>query len=447
MENIWSISEPKLPLFKRFLIMASVKYRLKSNAKKDKYTIYLYLSYGRGNMFEVKSGFSIEPKDWQIKSGFPKQNNAECKELFLNLKKLESFIHDSINTANSRGESIDKFWLERKIKECFNRVEKTDSDVFVNHLQYIIDTAPNRNVIGKKSLGLSESRVKGYRTFLGIIQEFQNQTRKTIRLTEISNQFVEEFKNWLLCEQAFSVSYAGKQIDNLKAVCNDAERLGLPAHPHAKHIVSFTESDEDRYIITLTPEEIKKIYETPMPNNYLENAKKWALIGFELGQRGEDLLSVSQKSIRYMDGLLMVDVHQQKTKKDVSVAVMEPEVIEIIEQDMPHSISIQKLNKYLKDVCKLAGLTDETEGYKIVKLADKPKRKVFGKFPKYELMASHSFRRSFATNRYKHFSTPVIMGITGHSRESDFLKYINKQADKDDNARLYAMQWKQMKQA
>jgi hypothetical protein len=39
------------------------------------------------------------------------------------------------------------------------------------------------------------------------------------------------------------------------------------------------------------------------------------------------------------------------------------------------------------------------------------------------------------------------MGITGHSRESDFLKYINKQADKDDNARLYAMQWKQMKQA
>lgn len=427
--------------------MATVKFRLKNSAKKEKQTIYLYLSYGRGKMYEVKSGFNIEIENWQEKKGFPKQTNHENKILHQNLKTLEAFIHDSINNANTKGELIDKYWLERKIKECFNRVEKTDSDVFVNHLQYIIDNASNRKVSGKKSLGLSESRIKGYKTFLGIIQEFQKQTRKTIRLTEISNQFVEEFKNWLLSDQIFSVSYAGKQIDNLKAVCNDAERLGLSTHPHAKHIVSFTESDEDRYIVTLTPEEIKKIYETPMPNNYLENAKKWAMIGFELGQRGEDLLNVSEKSMRYMDGLLMIDVHQQKTKKDVSIAVIEPEVIEIIEQEMPHAISIQKLNKYLKEVCKLAGLTDETEGYKVVKLTDKPKRKVFGKFPKYELMASHSFRRTFATNRYKHVSTPVIMGITGHSRESDFLKYINKQADKDDNARLYAMQWKQMKKA
>ncbi len=429
--------------------MATVKYRLKSNAKKDKLPIYIYLSYGRGNMFEMKTDFLVKPDDWQVKSGFPKQkkDDAKLRNLFTDLKKLENFIQQAINDANSKGELIDKFWLKRQIKECFNRVEKTDSDVFVNHLQYIIDNAANRQVKGKKSLGLSESRVKGYRTFLSIIQEFQNQTRKTIRLTEISNQFLEDFKNWMLCEQAFSISYAGKQIDNLKAVCNDAERLGLPIHQHAKHIVSFTESDEDRYIVTLTPEEIIKIYETPMPNNYLENAKKWAMIGFELGQRGEDLLSMSQENIRYMDGLLVVDIHQQKTKKDVSVTVMEPEVREIIEQDMPHSISIQKLNKYLKEICKLAGLTDETEGYKIVKLDDKPKRKVFGKFPKYELMASHSFRRSFATNRYKHVSTAVIMGITGHSRESDFLKYINKQADKDDNARLYAMQWKPMRQA
>jgi len=426
--------------------MATVKFRLKNSAKKDKQTIYLYLSYGRGKMYEVKSGFNIEVENWQEKKGFPKQTNHENKIIGQNLKTLEVFIHDSINSANSKGELIDKYWLERKIKECFNRVEKTDSDIFVNHLQYIIDNASNRKVIGKKSLGLSESRVKGYKTFLGIVQEFQNQTRKTIRLTEVSNQFVEEFKNWMLCDQAFSVSYAGKQIDNLKAVCNDAERLGLPTHPHAKHIVSFTESDEDRYIITLTPEEIKKILETPMPNNYLENAKKWALIGFEIGQRGEDLLNVSQKSIRYMDGVLMVDVHQQKTKKDVSIAVMNPEVVKIIEQDMPHTISIQKLNKYLKEICKLAGLTDETEGYKIVKLTDKPRRKIFGYFLKYELMASHSFRRTFATNRYKHFPTPVLMEITGHSREYDFLKYINRQVDKDNNARLYIMQWKQMMQ-
>ena len=424
--------------------MATVKFRLKSTVKKDKHTIYLYLSYGRGNMFEVKSGFSIEPNDWQYKLGFPKQNDAENKVLHSDLKKLESFIHDSINSANSKGELIDKFWLERKIKECFNRVEKTDSEVLVNHLQYIIDNAHSRKVSGKNSLGLSESRVKGYKTFLAIVTDYQKVSGKTIRLTEINNIFVEEFKNWLLNVRKYSVGYTGKQIDNLKAVCNDAERLGILTHPNAKNIESFTESDEERFIVTLSFEEIKSIYDTPMPSNYLENAKKWMLFGVELGQRGEDLLNVTQKSIRYLEGRLTVDVHQKKTKKDVSVAIMKPEIIDILENNIPHKISLQKFNKYIKDVCEITGLTELTEGYKLIVDKDKNRRKVFGTYPKWELMASHSLRRSFATNYYKRISTPVLMAITGHSRESDFLKYINKQADKDDNAKLFAMQYTQM---
>jgi len=35
------------------------------------------------------------------------------------------------------------------------------------------------------------------------------------------------------------------------------------------------------------------------------------------------------------------------------------------------------------------------------------------------------------------------MQITGHTKESTFLKYINKQVDRDDNAKLFAMQFKQ----
>jgi integrase len=422
--------------------MATVKYRLKSNAKKEN-TIYVYLSIGRGKLFEVKSGFFIDANDWQIKSGFPKQTTQENKNLSTDLKDLESYILKSVNIANSKGELIDKYWLERKIKDCFNRVEKTDSDVFVNHLQYIINNAHNRKISGKNSLGLSESRIKGYKTFLRIIMEFQQSKGKTVRFSEINNMFVEEFKNWLLKNKSYSVGYAGKQIDNLKAVCNDAERLGVSTVTNAKNIESFTESDEDRYIVTLSFEEIQSLYNTLMPNNYLENTKNWMLIGFELGQRGEDLLNVTQNSIRYIDDLLTVDVHQQKTKKDVSVVIMKPETVEILENKIPHKISLQKFNKYIKEVCEIAKLNELTEGYKLVVNESKQRRKVFGKYPKWELMASHSLRRSFATNYYKLISTPVLMGITGHARETDFLKYINRQVDKDDNAKLFAMQYNQ----
>ena len=43
--------------------------------------------------------------------------------------------------------------------------------------------------------------------------------------------------------------------------------------------------------------------------------------------------------------------------------------------------------------------------------------------PKYELIASHSFRRSFASNYYKIIPTPILINTTGQSKESMFLKF------------------------
>ncbi len=428
--------------------MATVKFRLKSTVKKDKHTIYLYLSYGRGNMFEVKSGFSIEPQDWQYKLGFPKQNDAENKVLHSDLKKLESFIHDSINSANSKGELIDKFWLERKIKECFNRVEKKDSEVLVNHIKHIIDNAHTRKVQGKKGLGLSESRVKGYKTFLTIILNYQKKQKKTIRLTEINSSFEENFKNWLLVDKAYKTNYAGKQIDNLKAVCNDAERLGISVHPYAKNLQSFSESESDRNIITLSFEEQELIANTVMPSASLENVKKWLLIGCSFGQRGNDLLNYSVENIRKEEDYYLVDVWQEKVYKWVTVPIMYESIANIVLNERPYKISSQKMNVYIKKVCQIAGIDNLTKGgvTNVIKVDEqtKIKRKVDGLYSKWELVTTHSFRRSFATNYYKWIPTPILMGITGHTRESDFLKYINKQADKDDNARLFVMYHKQM---
>ena len=423
--------------------MATVKFRLKSNAKKEN-TIYVYLSMGRGKMFEVKTGFSIEPQDWVIKTGFPKQNNPINKNLFADLKSLESHIHDSINTSNAKGEFIDKFWLERNIKECFNRVEKKDVEILINHIQEIIDNAHSHIVKGKSGIGLSESRVKGYKTFLGIIIKYQNHIGKTIRLTEINNRFVVDFTNWMITKQKFSTNYAGKQIDNLKAVCSNAERLGISVNPFAKNIQSFSESDKDRYIVTLSKEEQKQIIETVMPTESLENVKKWIIIGCNLGQRGEDLLNFKIKDCREQNDYMLIDVYQTKTKKWVTVPIMEKNIANIITSDKPYQISLQKMNKYTKEVCKIAGIDTLTEGWTINVDEKKVKRKIFGKYPKWQLISTHDFRRSFATNYYKKIATPILMGITGHTRESNFLQYINKQADKDDNALLFAIQYKQM---
>jgi hypothetical protein len=58
----------------------------------------------------------------------------------------------------------------------------------------------------------------------------------------------------------------------------------------------------------------------------------------------------------------------------------------------------------------------------------KLKRKVDGEFEKWQLITSHVCRRSFATNFYadQKYPTALLMNITAHSTEKQFLEYIGK---------------------
>ena len=49
-------------------------------------------------------------------------------------------------------------------------------------------------------------------------------------------------------------------------------------------------------------------------------------------------------------------------------------------------------------------------------------------------------RRSFATNFYGKIETPLLMNITGHSKESTFLTYIGTHQNKDTMADLFMKQ-------
>jgi integrase len=70
--------------------------------------------------------------------------------------------------------------------------------------------------------------------------------------------------------------------------------------------------------------------------------------------------------------------------------------------------SCPELNKYLKD--------EITKGGK--------KRRIRKK--KYEMIGTHTGRRSFATNFYSSGKIPIgqILAITGHKKESTFFSYI-----------------------
>lgn len=415
--------------------MATVNFRLRSKANKN-VSIKVYLSLGRGNVIEMNTGFTINPKDWSNDTDRPKQNNTENKLIFNNLKKLESFIFNNLNTDLGNSILIDSFWLDSKIIECFNRIEKIDTGLIVNFLQEIIDNASTRKVKVKGGFkyGISKSRENSFESTKNILKEYQNKTKKSIHFIDINQALIDKFERWLLKTKLYAVNTTSKHIANIKTVCIEAENKGIQVNTYAKQITIASESDDDRFIQTLSFEELETIRTADITSEAYNNARKWILLGCEFGQRGQDLINITKDNIRYKGGNLYLDLVQQKTKKAVTIPVIAPHVIDIIENDFPYKISTQKLNLYIKKVCEIAEINVMTEG----KIYDsKTKRKELKFYEKHKLMTTHSFRRSYCSNYYKKIPTPVLMAISGHQKESVFLKYINKPEDKDANADLF----------
>ena len=100
--------------------MATVKYQLLSESENA--PIYLRLSVRRGITPRAKTGMYISPKNWSTTSNFPKTTSATNKKLKSDLQKLETYILDEINSATSKGITINTAWLKHSINLHFGHV-------------------------------------------------------------------------------------------------------------------------------------------------------------------------------------------------------------------------------------------------------------------------------------------------------------------------------------
>lgn len=236
------------------------------------------------------------------------------------------------------------------------------------------------------------------------------------------------FVRWLLEEKQFSQNHAGRLIATFKTLALDAKRNGLPVHPALKNVSGFAQSQQERVINILTFDDLEKIKQVSLPT-HLDNARRWMVIGFWLGQRVSDLLPLEPYQLRDApNGGLYFDIHQQKTAKKVTVGVIDPTALNILRHNYPRKLYASRFNKYLKLVLKEAGINQMVKGYKF---NPHTQRKEMGLFPKYSVIASHDLRRSFATNFFGKIPTPILMNMTGHTREATFMRYIGRDRNRD----------------
>ena len=398
--------------------MASIKLQLQSKSKNA--PIYLRLSIKRGFYLKRKTGLNINPKNWSDATGLPKQNNPINKNLTSNLRNLTNTILQNLNDANSNGIEVNGDWLSYRIDLYFNRVQEIgkESNILTDSIQRIINTASTRKN-GKGGIGLSVSRINAYKGLKKIIGKYQTETKTILKVKDINLSFVSKFTEFMQ-KQNYANGNTQKKISDIKSVCLDAQLRGIETSTQLKNVTGIKTKND--YIVYLTETELEQIEETEFKRDALINAKRWLLLGAMIGQRGNDLLNLNENNITHRRDLQLIELTQQKGNKNV-VIPFSPQMETLLQYGFPYKISIQKFNKHLKDICKIAKIDTVTEGYKYV---TEVKRRVLGKYPKHELITSHDLRRTFASNNYGQMPTPLIMSITGHSTEKTFLNYIGK---------------------
>lgn len=400
--------------------MPTIKYLLQS--KSEISNIYIRFSIDKQTAPKRKTGFVVNPKDWSVTKSQPLPKNEDLKALKFKLDQLSIYIESSFNQSVSNGTEINGVWLQKQVDIFNKKVVVVDLDILTNYISKYISDAPYKQN-QKKELGLSDSRIKAFENFKNIIERIENEefNRNKITINQVNIPFADMFKKWLI-EQGYSINYAGKNTDNLKTICFDAEKNGIEVSSQLKNIKSMSVNKATEDIIYLNYKEQSLIRNVNLEREALKNTRKWLLLGCYLGQRGGDLLNITEKNITVSNGRHMIELKQEKTGKLVVIPLLQ-EAIDIIKSGFPYKISSAKFNEYLKDLCKISKIDTPTKGR--VKTKQRGAT-IIKTLPKHELISSHVCRRSFATNYYGLIPTPMLIGITGHGTEQMFLKYIGK---------------------
>lgn len=408
--------------------MATIKYLLQS--KSENAPIYLRLSLGRNKLFKRKTSLSINPKNWS-ETNQPKQTTVENKNLASQLRKLKDFILDEVNNANTKGIEINGDWLQNKIDLHFNKFDVVELDYLTEYGKYFLKNLKYKTNDKTKKIGVTLATQKKYQTIVNKLIAFDKKNKVRTKLTDVNLKFRIELIDYFTEIDKLSDNTIGRYLKFVKSICLDAEKNSFKVSPQLKDFMGFS-IDAPKVILTL--EEIEQIKNTKFVNENHEVAKDWLIIGCFTGQRVSDLLRMNTNFIKHIQDYDFIVLTQQKTKKLVQIPI-HFEVQEVLNKrngEFPpifsNNIDSSKamFNRYLKQICKIAGIDRMVKGNKFDEVK---KRYIGGVYPKYELAASHICRRSFASNHYASelYPTPILMNITAHKTEKMFLTYIGKE--------------------
>ncbi len=374
--------------------------------------VFMQVSYNGNRIRRPVQGVRINPKHWVSDKGrVKKPSKTEVDNNYQEFNTRLDEIQGRINEANkyiliNKVRLTEKFILDWLYKENSIQIsKKVFEPIFDEYLNAIRPNSAERTILGKTT-------VKNF------ILAYQEAKKTELHLSDFDQDFFEKIRAYAYDDKKVGANYFAKITTTLKTFLYWAVDKGYTDNLRFK---KFSAPEKETEVIYLTEEELKALYNFDFKSARLRHVRDIYCFCCFTGLRISDVRDLSVHNIQ--DGQI---VKMIKKTQDVSVIPLSKFAIEILEkykgsprEPLP-KISTQKFNDYIKDCCEAAGITTPTM---IVRFSGG--KRTVETLPKYELITSHTARKTFATNSLILGMSPMtVRNFLGHKKEETFRRYV-----------------------
>jgi site-specific recombinase XerD len=355
-----------------------------------------------GQRIKIATGQRILPAHWNIKKQKPLPRFSDLyTDIQAELNKLEKDTIEACSRMLEQGKTVSKETLK---KSLFGEKEES-LNFFPAFDRYI----------GESEHTKSKAIIQVYRATKNHLEQFEKDEAYKVSFESMNFDFYNNWLKWFY-DNGYLDNTIGKYVKTIKSFLNYATDRGWNK---SKLYNKFKVFKHDVDIVYLDEDELNRIQELDLSGKaYLQNARKLFLLACYTGLRFSDLSELKPEHVK--SGFIHVTTRKTKEAVKIPLFPASEAIIQQIVSGEAHFITNQKLNVYVKELAKLAGIDEATETVQF-----RGSTRVSKTVPKYELISTHTGRRTFVTQSLERGMRPeVIMQITGHRDYRSFKKYI-----------------------
>lgn len=353
----------------------------------------------RGIAYQFSTGLRIDPKTWDGRRISVRRDT----NITLNNNRYLDRVETALVEAHSELLASDRLTLAN-LKELFllkSGQKKPQSQYLIDFLDKIIAERKASGMYKPGSVKVLETARKklyDYESYRGSHHTFDEIT---------PGDFLAGFLDFM---DGFKKNYINKVVSILKMSMDIA--LDREYHSNRKHqSKNFRVPQEKVFNIYLDEDELMKIYYLDLTDSPgRERTRDLFIIASYTGLRYSDVSRLRREQI--LNDQIRVKTVKTAQQLVIPLSPLVRIILQKYDYQPPQAVANQRMNVQLKEICERANI-------------DTPVMKDGTVYKKFDLVSSHTARRSFATNAYKrNVPTLAIMAITGHTTEKSFMKYI-----------------------